>query len=137
MLALALTNTVGVVLFAVLYATAGARLMSQGAFLACLVLIFALVTGLWVRIESRHRGLPALRRAAQAIGGLAITVIGAPTAALMPAFWLDRQLPAEADFTRNLAPLMTLVLISLVLVVVANVLGATAVCVRGLVGTRR
>jgi hypothetical protein len=71
------------------------------------------------------------------VGGLVLALVGAPIVALMPAFWLDRQLPAEAEFTRNLAPLMTLVLVSLVLVVVANVLGAATVFVRGLLGTRR
>ena len=128
---------VGVVLFAALYATAGARLMSQAAFLACLMLILALVTGLWVRVEQRHHTLSAVRRAGRAVGGLVLALIGAPVGALMPAFWLDRQLPQEADFTRHLAPLMTLVLISLGLVVIANVLGAAAACARSLYRTRR
>jgi hypothetical protein len=137
MLALALTNAVGVLLFGVLYAVAGARLMPQPAFVVCLLLIFALVTALWVRVEARHRGLEMLRRLGRVAGALVLVVVAAPVAVLMPAFWFDSQLPAEAGITRYLAPLMSLVLISLVLVAAVNVVGAGVAVARGIGGWRR
>jgi hypothetical protein len=124
MLALGATNVVGAVLFGALYATAGARLMSQGAFLACLAVIFALVTALWVRVEARHQGLGFVRRFGRVVAGLVIVALAVPAFVLMPAFWLDSQLPADAGLRRLLGPLMTLVLIALALVVVANTVGA-------------
>jgi hypothetical protein len=136
MVALAATNIVGVVLFAAVYATAGARLMSQMAFLVCLLVIFALVTTLWVRVEARHRTLEPLRRVGRVTAGLLIVVVVVPGLVLMPAFWLDSLLPPETGFTRYLAPLMTLVLISLVLMVLVNVAGALVAAGRGVVGRR-
>ena len=136
MLALTLTNAVGVVLFGVLYAVAGARLMPQPAFLVCLAVIFTLVTVLWVRVEARHRDLEALGRLARAAGALVLVVIATPVAVLMPAFWFDSQLPAEAGFTRFLGPLMSLLLISLVLVAAVNVVGGGVAIARGLRGWR-
>lgn len=127
MIALAVTNAVGVVLFGVLYAAAGAGRLSQAGFLACLGVLFALVTGLWVRAEARHRTLEPLRRLGRVVIGLAAVVIGTPALVLMPLFWLDTQLPAEAGLNRLLAPIMTLVLIALVLVVLVNVVGAVVV----------
>ena len=124
MLALAATNVVGVVLFAALYATAGARLMSQGAFLACLLVIFVLVTGLWVRVEARHRDLGLVRRIGRVAAGLVTVIFAVPMIVLMPAFWLDTYLPPDAGFRRHLGPLMTLVLISLALIAVVNVVGS-------------
>ena len=137
MLALAAIDMVGVILFAALYATAGARLMSQGAFLACLALMFALVTALWVRVELRHRALEPLRHFGRVAAGLVLVVLGVPTLVLMPAFWLDSHLPSEAGFTRYLAPLMTLVLVSLGLVALVNVVGGLVVTGRGVAGGRR
>jgi hypothetical protein len=137
MLALVAANVVGVVLFGTVYALAGARFMSQSAFLACLLLIFLLVTSLWVRVEARHRGLDPIRRLGRAAAGLVVVILAVPVAVLWPAFWLDTQLPPEADFTRHLAPVMTLVLISLGLVVLANLVGSVVACVRGLFATRR
>jgi hypothetical protein len=136
-LALLAANVVGVLLFATLYATAGARLMPQGAFVACLVLIFTLITWLWVRVEARHRALEPLRRLGRAAAALCLVVIGVPIVVLMPVFWLESQLPAEAEFTRYLAPIMTLVLISLTLVVFANVIGAAIAGVSTVFGTKR
>ena len=131
MLALAATNVVGAVLFAVVYATAGARFMSQIAFAACLFVIFCFVTVLWVRVEARHRGLETLRRIGRVAAGLVVVLLGVPALVLMPAFWLDTLLPDEVGFTRYLAPLMTLVLISLGLVVLVNVVGAAIAAGRG------
>jgi hypothetical protein len=124
MLALAAVNGVGVVLFGVLYATAGARLMPQIAFVVCLAVLFVLVTTLWVRVEGRHRALEPVRRIGRVAAGLVIVVLVTPVVILMPLFWLDTYLPPEAGLTPYLAPMMTLVLISLVLVVIVNLVGA-------------
>ena len=124
MVALGATNVVGAVLFGAVYASAGAQLMSQGAFLACLAVIFVLVTALWIRVEARHRDLGFVRRFGRVAAGLVVVILVVPTLVLVPAFWLDSQLPAEAGFTRLLGPLMTVVLIALVLVLVANAIGA-------------
>lgn len=137
MFALAAANVVGAVLFAVVYATAGARLMSQAAFVGCLFVIFALVTAFWVRVEARHGTLDPVRRVGRAAAGLVAVLLGVPALVLMPAFWLNTQLPQEVGFTRYLAPLMTLVLISLVLVVLVNVVGGLVLTGRGLFGKRR
>ena len=107
MLALATTNMAGAVLFAAVYATAGARLMSHGAFLACLVIIFVLVTTLWIRVESRHCTLGP---------GGRIGRIGAG---------------------RFLGPIMTLVLICLALIVAVNVVGGLVAVARGVLSERR
>jgi hypothetical protein len=136
MLALAATNIVSVVLFGVLYATAGARLMSQAAFLLCLVVIFGLVTVLWVRVEARHRALEPLSRVGRVAAALVGVLVGVPVIVLMPAFWLDSALPPEAAFTPHLAPLMTLTLISLVLVLLVNVAGAAVAVARGVMRSR-
>ena len=136
MFALALTNGVGVVLFGVLYAVAGARLMPQPAFLACLALIFTLVTVLWVRIEARHDGFEPLARLGRAAAALVLVVIAAPVAVLMPAFWFDSQLPADAGFTRFLGPIMSVLLIALVLVAAVNVVGSAVAIVRGITAWR-
>lgn len=130
MLALAAANVVGVVLFAGVYATAGVRLMSHSAFVACLVVMFALVTVLWVRVESRHRPLGAIRRLGRATAGLVLVLVAVPSIVLMPAFWLDTQLPPDADFTRFLGPLMSIVLIALGLIVLVNLVGAVTALVR-------
>jgi hypothetical protein len=137
MLALAATNVVGAVLFAALYATAGARFMSQGAFVACLVVIFAMVTTLWVRVEARHRELGLVRRIGRVAAGLVAVVLVIPGLILMPAFWLDTQLPPDSGLTRLLGPLMTLVLIALALIVVVNVVGSLVAIARAAMGRAR
>jgi hypothetical protein len=134
MVALGTTNVVGAVLFGAVYATAGARLMSQGAFLACLAVIFVLVTALWVRVEARHRELGFVRRFGRVTAGLVLVFLLVPGLVLMPAFWLDSHLPADAGFRRFLGPMMTLVLIALVLVLVVNVVGAVVALVRAGLG---
>jgi hypothetical protein len=123
MLALAAANAVGVVLFATLYATAGARLLPQLAFLVCLVTLFALVTAVWVRTEARHRRLDVVRRIGRIAAGLALVVVVTPIVVLMPVFWLDAQLPVEAGLRAARGGVMALVLIALVLVVCVNVTG--------------
>jgi hypothetical protein len=55
----------------------------------------------------------------------------------MPAFWLDAQLPADADFERRFGPIMTLVLIAIGLVAFANLVGCAVVCARVAVAMKR
>lgn len=136
-LALAATNLVSALLFAALYATAGARLMPQAAFLACLAIIFVIVTVLWVRTEARHRDLGAVRRIGRVSIGLVIVLLGLPVVVLLPVFWVDTHLSPDVEFTPYLAPIMTLVLISLVLVVVVNVVGMLIALGRAFVAGRR
>jgi hypothetical protein len=132
MLALAAANAVGVVLFGAVYALAGTRRLSQTAFLACLMVIFGLVTALWIRTESRHRMLHPARRLGRATVSLIVVIIVTPAAVLMPLFWLEGVLPPETGAGAVLAPAMTLVLISLVLIVLTNLVGL-AVILGGLV----
>jgi hypothetical protein len=124
MLALAATNAVGVVLFGTLYAMAGARVLTQFAFLACLLVLFTLMTGLWVRTESRHRGLEVVRRLGRIVIGLLVVVVVTPAVVLAPLFWLDEQVPREAGLHAARGGVMALVLITLVLVVLMNVAGS-------------
>ena len=124
MLALAGANVVGVVLFAALYAMAGARYVAQPTFLVCLALLFVLVTGLWVRLEARHRPLGAIRRVGRAAAGLVVVALATPIVVLMPLYWLEGQLPPDAGVAGILPGVMALVLISLALTAAANGAGA-------------
>jgi hypothetical protein len=138
MLALAATNGVGVVLFGTLYAVAGARWLPQAAFLVCLLIVFGIVTALWMSVEARQgsgRGL--LARFGRIVFGLVAVALAAPMVSLMPLFWLDTQLPAEAGLNPVLAPVMTIVLIAVALIVVVNVLGSVLALARSAVRSRR
>ena len=130
MVALAVTNAVGVILFGTLYAFAGARRLSHAAFVSCVLIVFALVTALWVRTEARHRTLHPLRRFGRALVGLAAVIVVTPAAVLMPVFWLEGVLPAEAGMAAALGPIMALVLIALVLVASTNIVGAFVIASR-------
>lgn len=132
MLALAATNLVGVVLFAVVYAAAGAHWLSQTAFVACLLLLFALMTALWVRTEARHRELEPLRRVGRIVVGLIIIVIGVPALVLLPLSKLETLLPPEAGIDRVLAPAMALLLVSLALVTLVNIVGFVVIAGRAM-----
>ena len=136
MLVLAASNVVGVVLFGTLYALAGARRLSQAAFVACLIVLFGLVTALWVRTEARHRGLHPARRLGRAGLALVAVIVGTPAAVLMPAFWLRNVLPPEAGADAILAPIMTILLVSLALVVCTNLIGSAVITVRAVFGAR-
>ena len=136
MLALAATNAVGVMLFGTLYALAGARLASPPAFVVCLVALFVLMTGLWVRTEARHRGLDPLRRVGRIAAGLLVVVVGTPAAVLAPLFWLDEQLPVEVGLHAARGGVMALVLITLVLVVLVNLTGSLVAAVLAVLGRR-
>src|SRR5262245_38237797 len=135
-LALAATNAVGVVLFGTLYAVAGARALPHLAFLACLILLFALMTGLWIRTEARHRHLGALHRIGRVVGGLLAVIVVTPAAVLAPLFWLDEQLPREVGLHAARGGIMALVLITLVLVVLVNITGSLVVTGRAAFGRR-
>jgi hypothetical protein len=69
--------------------------------------------------------------------GLVAVVIATPVLVLMPLFWLDTRLPPEAGLNRLLAPIMTLVLVSLVLVVLVNVAGSVVAIAAALADRRR
>ncbi len=126
-LALAATNFVGVVLFAAVYAVAGARWLSQMAFVACLLALFVLVTALWVRTEERHRRLDVVRRLGRAAAGLVTVAIGVPMLTLLPLAKLETVLPPEAGIDRVTSPVMALLLVSLALVALVNVVGAAVI----------
>ncbi len=130
MLALAAANAVGVVLFGVLYTLAGTGHLGQNGFLACLLLVFGLVTALWIRTEARHRSLEPVRRLGRAVIGLVLVIIGTPVAVLMPVFSLDEQLPLEAGIHGLRGPIMTLVFIALTMTALTNVAGAVVIGLR-------
>ena len=136
MLALAAANVVGVVLFGTLYALAGARRVSQAAFGACFIVLFALVTALWIRTEARQRGLHPARRLGRAGLALVAVIVVTPAAVLMPVFWLESILPPETGARAIPAPVMTIVLVSLVLVVLANLVGAAIIAGRAVLHSR-
>jgi hypothetical protein len=129
-LALVAANAVGVVLFGALYAVAGARLLPQGAFVVCLVALFALVGVVWVRTEARHRQLALAKRIGLILMALGLAIVATPVLVLMPVFWLDQQIPAEAGLRTLRGGIMALVLIALILVVLVNVAGTAVVLVR-------
>lgn len=133
-LALAAANFVGVVLFAAVYAAAGARWLSQMAFVACLLVLFVLVTALWVRTEARHRRLDPVRRLGRAAVGLVAVVISFPMLTLLPLAKLETVLPPEAGLDRVTTPVMALLLVSLALVVLVNVAGAAVIAGRAVAG---
>jgi hypothetical protein len=56
--------------------------------------------------------------------------VGVPIVVLMPLFWLDSQLPPDAGLNPLLAPVMTIVLISLALIALVNVVGGIVAVVR-------
>lgn len=129
-LALGATNALAAVLFGTLYVVAGLRYMPQLAFLACLATLFMLVTALWLRVEARHRALEPLRRLGRVAGGLVASAITVPIAVLMPLFWLDGQLPAEAGIRAQRGAVMVVVLIALVLTALVNIAGGIVIGVR-------
>lgn len=131
-LALAAADLVGVVLFAAVYAAAGARWLSQAAFVVCLLLLFALVTGLWVRTEARHRHLDPVQRIGRIGAGLIIVGLAVPALVLLPLSKLETVLPPEVGLDRVTAPAMALLLVSLALVVLVNVVGSVVVAGRAM-----
>jgi hypothetical protein len=137
MLPLAAVNAAGVLLFGALYAVPGAQRLPPAAFLACLAVLFVLVTVLWVRAEAQNRALDPVRRLGRVTLGLVAVVVGTPALALMPLFWLESRLPAEAGLTPVAATAMATVLVALVLTVLVNLAGGLVVAGRGLLRRRR
>jgi hypothetical protein len=112
--------------------------MPQSAFLVCLVALFALVTALWMSVEERQgRGRGILARFGRVVFGLVVVAVGGPMVVLMPLFWLDTQLPPDAGLNPLLAPVMTIVLISLVLIALVNAVGGGLAFVRGVLMHRK
>jgi hypothetical protein len=126
-LALAAVNVLGAVVFAGLYAVGSTARAAPAAFLGGLLLVFAGMTAIWVRVEHRSRTLDPFRRVGRGAIGLLMVVIGLPAAVLTPLFWLEGQLPLEAVPALHLGPVMALLLVALALVVAVNAVGAVAV----------
>ena len=125
MLALAAVDLLGTVVFAGLYAAGAAAEVSSAALLGGLLLLaFAGVTAIWVRVEHRSRGLDPFRRVGRGAIGLLMVLIGLPALVLTPLFWLESQLPLEAVPALHLGPVMALLLVGLALTVAVNAVGA-------------
>jgi hypothetical protein len=124
MMALAVVNVLGAVVFAGTYAASGAGRLPPAAFRVGLPVAFIAITALWVRVEDRSRGLDPMVRVGRGAIGLLAVLIGLPVVVLMPLFWLESQLPLEAVPALHLGPVMALLLVALVMVAAANVLGA-------------
>jgi len=75
-----------------------------------------------------------VRRIGRAALGFVAALIAVPMITLMPLFWLDTQLPPAAGLSSLLAPTMSIVLISLVLVMLVNLAGAVVALARGVLG---
>jgi hypothetical protein len=124
MLALVAVNVLGAVVFAGVYA-AGARTgLTPAVLLGGLLLAFASMTVIWVRVEQRSQALEPFRRVGRIAMGLLAVVIGLPVVVLMPLFWLESQLPLEAVPALHLGPVMALLLVALASIVAVNVAGA-------------
>lgn len=133
MLRLAGTNAIAAVAFALIYAAAGSRWLTQGAFLASLAVFFILLTALWVHVErSGPGGRDVLSRLGRGVLALVVVVIGLPALALAPLFALQEVLPAEAGFADVVRPVMVLLLLALVLVITMNAAGVAVLAVSGL-----
>jgi hypothetical protein len=110
--------------FALIYGAAGSRWLTQGAFLASLLVFSVAMTALWVRVERSHPGgRDALSRLGRAVLALLVVVVGMPALVLAPLFALQEAAPAEAGLANIIRPSLILLLIALVLTVAVNVAG--------------
>ena len=133
MLALAGINAVAILLFAGAYGLAAARVLSQGAFLAALVVVFGAFTALWVRTERRStRSRDVLSRVGRIAVGLLIAAIAVPGLVLMPLFSLREQLPEEAGVDVLIPGAMVILLASVALGALTNVAGIAFMLGQGL-----
>jgi len=134
-LLLAGTNALATVAFALIYAAAGSRWLTQGAFLASLAVFFISLTALWVHVErSRPGARDGLSRLGRGVLALLIVVIGLPALVLAPLFALQEMLPSEAGFADVVRPVMVLLLLALILLITMNMAGVTVLAVSGLCG---
>ena len=125
MLALAATNSLAAVLFGLIYAAAGTRWMTQGAFLVSLAVFFVATTALWVRVERSRPGDPdPISRIGRASVAVILVVLGLPALVLAPLFALQETLPPTAGFPDVIRPVMVLLLISVTFMGAVNVVGA-------------
>ena len=132
-LALAGINALAVVVFALIYAAAGWRQLTQGAFIVSLVVFFVALTALWVRVERcARRERDPLGRIGRSAAALVLVVIGFPALVLAPLFAAQHALPPEAGLAGVLRAVMVLLLISLALTVVMNLTGVVVLLVLGL-----
>jgi hypothetical protein len=132
-LALAGIDALAAVGFAVIYAAAGSRRLTQGAFAASLIVFFVAMAAVWVRIErSRPGGRDALSRLGR--GGLALlmVVVGLPTVVLTPLFAMQDAVHADAGLGDLIRPAMVLLLIALLLTIALNVAGLAVAAVSAL-----
>ena len=135
MLLLAGTNALATVAFALIYAAAGSRWLTQGAFLASLAVFFISLTALWVHVERSRPGTrDGLSRLGRGVLALLIVVIGLPALVLAPLFALQEILPSEVGFADVVRPVMVLLLLALILLITMNMAGATVLAVSGLCG---
>lgn len=126
MLPLAGINTVAVLLFAGAYAAAATQLLSQGAFVTTLVVLFVALTAVWIRIErSGTRSQDPLSRLGRIAVGLLVVAIGVPGLTLMPLFALQGQLPEEVGVGDVIPGVMVILLASLALGALVNVAGVS------------
>ena len=133
MLVLAAINALGVALFAGAYGAAALRWLSQGAFLASLVVAFGMTVALWVRIERRGSLTRSpLERMGRAAAALVLTVVLVPIAVLTPFFAVQSRLPPEAGADHLIGRIMVLLLAALALVALANLSGGTYLVVSDL-----
>ena len=138
MLRLAGTNALAMLVFGVIYAAAGARWLTQGAFLASLTVFFISVTAFWVHVErSRPGARDVLSRIGRGVLALLIVAVGLPALVLAPLFAIQETLPADAGFADVVRPVMVLLLLALVLVVAVNIAGLVVLAVSGLTSRLR
>jgi hypothetical protein len=128
LLLLAGTNALGTVAFALIYAAAGSRWLTQGAFLASVAVFFVSLTALWVHVEGGGGRAPPPR----GVLALLIVVIGLPAVVLAPLFALQEALPPDAGFADVVRPVMVLLLLALTLLISMNVAGVAVLAVSGL-----
>lgn len=127
MLVLGALNAIGIATFGLIYAAAGKRMLTQGAFLAGLAVCFVTLTVLWVRAErSRGPARDVLSRAGRIGAGLILAAIAVPGVVLMPLFFINEYVPPEAGIAAILGPVMFILLTSLALVAMVNIAGVLA-----------
>ena len=120
-------------IFAALYAGAGTRWMTQGAFLAGLVVFSVASIAFWVRVERTGAGgRDVITRIGRGSFALVVIVVGLPALVLAPLLGLQETLPRAAGFTDVVRPVMVLLLISLLWTVAVNLVGGAVLAGAGL-----